>query len=145
MTRWGGVGVWLLAAAGCAKSAPDPFSVAQAHYQALVAQGRPSRDPGFEQVLEALSRVGVDSPSYTKAQALRAALQSARGVRPAPPLAASRRAEDPAVATQQAQCAGLAQALGSARGPQREALARKLTACGQQVDAEREANHPHAP
>lgn len=140
--RWGAL---LVGALHCAKAPADPFTPAQAHYQALVSQGRPPRDPGFDAVLIELSKVAPGSPHYLKAQALREALESARGPRPSLPLAAPPTALNPALAQKQGECAKLARSLGSARGAERDALTHALAECGQQAEALREAQHPHSP
>ena len=135
----------LLGALGCARPPPDPFPPAEAHYRALVAQGKPPQDPGFQDVLGELARVEQGAPSYPRAQALRTALEQARGPRPVPPLVAAPSVSESALAQKQVECVGLARTLGSARGEERTTLSRKLAECGRQAEALREAQHPHAP
>jgi hypothetical protein len=129
------LGLW----AGCQDPGEPQLVRAQAHFEALLAERVPLTDARFDAVLAELRDVPDRSKAKPRARALEERIEAARSL-PARPLAGAGEGDEPLAA----RCAQLAQQLGHAKGPPREALAEELARCQAALERQRaRGSHPH--
>ena len=125
--------VLLLAAgllAGCRDEGAEGYQRARQRYEQLISQGRPSQDPGFDEVTLLLESVSKRSRAHDPARALLQSIQRGRAPRAEAPLATSPEAgQDAPLASKRAECEALAQKLGEARPPERSRALNQVEDC----------------